>query len=117
MATKKERTYAQDVGDKCKPAFSRLVHYHDKGAQDLSEPCVLLAGDDGCAPGRNIGRSDFRMSWNPALAICSRRDTPTDVTTAVANYLPIRDDGRIALITANFKHNRMPMDQIMQMQR
>src|SRR6266702_1161834 len=38
---------------------------------------------------------NFRTSWNPALAICSRRDTPTDVTTAVAKSWLIRE--RIAL--------------------
>jgi hypothetical protein len=64
VATKKERTYAQDVGDECKPAFPWLVHYDDKGAQELLEPHILLAGDNGCAPRRNIGRSDFRMRWN-----------------------------------------------------
>src|SRR5262245_30697714 len=65
MATKEKWTYAQDVGNECNPAFPRLVHYDDKGAQELSEARILLAVDDGRAPGRNIGRSDFCMSWNP----------------------------------------------------
>jgi hypothetical protein len=40
---------------------------------------------------------NFRTSWNPALPICGRRDTPTDFTTAVSKYLLTCDDRRIAL--------------------
>src|SRR5580704_17517092 len=47
VATKEQRTDAQDVGDKGKPAFPRLVNNDDEGAEELPEARVLLGGDDG----------------------------------------------------------------------